>query len=372
MFSGVPGKSTRTTIRAGAKLVEVIEKHQFTFKDFAVNAAEEVIILKRARRGYWDQGGQIEYDETPITEQLRADVHELNAWLEDADIMFELFAHVRPVDVRARRLFRYFANGDFKSGGRLFRGFWENLPKRARLLGLCIEGEGVVELDYSQLNPMLAYAKVGCLPPSGDAYTLPGLEQYRDGVKRVFNALLFDKGPRKSFPKGENVHFPKNAKIGDVIGAIREKHPMLGSVLSTGAGFDLMYLESEIMMRVLEKLRHQGIVGLPVFDGVIVKASKAEIAKRVMKEQFNKATGLEIQVRLEHALVPKVIYRILHKLSYLTTRRKEEEREIGRGKGRGEGGRRRTAFRGARKKAHKYSSLTTKKEEGEAEPPLGG
>jgi hypothetical protein len=77
---------------------------------------------------------------------------------------------------------------------------------------------------------------------------------------------------------------------------------MLGSVLSKGAGFHLMYLESEIMMHVLEKLRHQNIVGLPVFDGVIVKASKVEIAKRVMKEQFNKTTGLEIQVRLEQTL----------------------------------------------------------------------
>ena len=111
--------------------------------------------------------------------------------------------------MRARRLFRYFANADFESGGRLFRGFWQILPKRAQLLGLTIEGEGVIELDYSQLNPMLAYAKVGCSPPAGDAYTLPGLEQYRDGVKRVFNALLFDKRPRKSFPRGENVRFPQ-------------------------------------------------------------------------------------------------------------------------------------------------------------------
>jgi hypothetical protein len=197
-------------------------------------------------------------------------------------------------------LFRYFARGDFESGGRLFRGFWENLPKRARLLGLTIEGEVVVELDYSQLNPMLAYAMVGRSPPSGDAYSLPGLKQYRDGVKRVFNALLFDTGPRKSFPKGENVRFPKEVKIGDVIKAIHEKHPKLGSVLSTGVGFHLMYLESELMMRVLEKLRYQDIVGLPVFDGVIVKASKAEIAKEVMKDQFKKTQKLEIQVRHEH------------------------------------------------------------------------
>jgi hypothetical protein len=142
---------------------------------------------------------------------------------------------------------------------------------------------------------------VGSSPPSGDAYTLPGLEQYRNGVKRVFNALLFDKGPRKSFPKGENVNFPKKIKIGDVIRAIHEKHPKLGSVLSSGAGFNLMYQESELMMRVLEKLRYQDIVGLPIFDGVIVKASKVETAETVMKEQFEKATGLEIQVRLEQS-----------------------------------------------------------------------
>ena len=287
----------------------------------AVSAAEEVIILKRAKKSFWDPGGQIEYDDTPLTEKLRDEVRTLNAWLEGADITFEPFAHIRPVDVRARRLFRYFARGDFKSGGRLFRGFWQVLPKRARLLGLTIDGEGVVELDYSQLNPMLAYAKVGCSPPSGDSYTLPGLEQCRDGVKRVFNALLFDQKLRKSFPKGENVRFPKTVKIGDVIEAIHEKHPMLRSMLSKGAGFHLMHLESEIMMGVLKELQHQGIVGLPVFDGAIVKASKAERAKRVMKEQFNKATGLEIAVRLEQALVAKVIDRTLSKLSYQATRR---------------------------------------------------
>ena len=305
-FSGAPGMSRRTTIKAGTKLVEVIQEHQLTFADFAVSDAEEVLILKRAKRGYWDEGGQIEYDDTQETRWLRAEVQELNSWLEDTDIAFEPSAHDKPVDVRARRLYRYFAKGDFKIGGRLFRGFWQTLPKPARLVGIRIEGESVVELDYSQLNPMLAYARVRGSPPSGDAYTLPGLEQFRDGVKKVFNALLFDDKPRRSFPKGVGGFFPVGTKIGDVVNAIREKHPTLEPVLSTGAGFHLMYLESEIMMRVLEQLRHQAIVGLPIFDGVIVKASKVEAAKTVMKEQFKKATGLEIEVRLERSLAPHV------------------------------------------------------------------
>jgi len=297
-FSGKPGQSRRTTIRPDARFIELIERHKVTFEDLEVRDAEEVIILKRAKSGYWDEGGPIEYDDTAFTKRLRAEVCALNAWLAKADITFDPRAHDRPVDVLARKLYRYFA-ADFGSGGRLFRGFWQNLPKLARLLGLRIQGEPVIELDYSQLNPMLAYAKVGCSPPPGDAYNIPGLEQCRKGVKKVFNALLFDRGPRESFPKGVNVLFPAKTKIGNVIEAIYAKHPKLDAVLSTGAGFHLMYRESEIMMRVLEELRYQAIVGLPIFDGVIVKASKAEAAKTVMKKEFKSATGMEIKVRLE-------------------------------------------------------------------------
>ena len=62
---------------------------------------------------------------------------------------------------------------------------------------------------------MLAYAKANASPPQGDAYTSPYFEQYRDGVKKDFNALLFDKGPRRAFPKGVNILFPPKTKIGD-------------------------------------------------------------------------------------------------------------------------------------------------------------
>ena len=303
-YSGMPALSRRTTIKAGSALIALVEKHQITFDDLALSDHEEVIILKRAKRDHLDEGERIEYDDTPTTRRYRAELRAINSWLAKADIGFDPAAHKLPVDLRARRLFRYFANADFKSGGRLFRGFWENLPKQARLHGITIEGEHVVELDYAQLNPMLAYAKANASPPQGDAYTLPGFEQCRDGVKKVFNALLFDKGPRKSFPKGVNVLFPPKTKIGDVIRSIHEKHPKLTSVLSTGAGFHLMFLESEIMMRVLEQLRDQGIVGLPVFDAVIVKASAAKAATAVMKNEFEKATGLEIQVRLESRMNP--------------------------------------------------------------------
>ena len=100
-YSGKPGHSKRTTIKADARFVELVVKHQVTFEDLEVSGAEEVIILKRAKRGHWDRGEKIPYRDTPTTARLRAEVREVNAWLERADIAFDPSAHDRPVDVRA-------------------------------------------------------------------------------------------------------------------------------------------------------------------------------------------------------------------------------------------------------------------------------
>ena len=80
---------------------------------------------------------------------------------------------------------RKFTLGRFDRGGRFFGGFWINLPKVVRLQGLRIDDEEVAGLEYPALNPRLAYYLAEANPPPGDAYTLPGLEQSRDGVKRA-------------------------------------------------------------------------------------------------------------------------------------------------------------------------------------------
>ena len=245
-YSGSPLRSRRTTIRAGSKLVELIEKHGLTFEDLKVSDAEEVIILKWSKRDYWDRGERIDYEDNDTTRRFRAELRAINAWLETADVSFDAAASDTPVDVTARRLYRYFTQQSFDSGGRHFGGFWQFLRKDIRWAGIRIEGEGIVGLDYAQFNAILAYSIVGAPPPEGDAYTLAGLEDHRDGVKKVFNALRFDEhallpdeGPRTKFPKETNKLFPRGMKIGDLVAAIHRKHPHLASVLSTGVGHRL-------------------------------------------------------------------------------------------------------------------------------------
>lgn len=216
-----------------------------------------------------------------------------------ADIRFDAAAYDHPVDVQARRLRRHFTLGRFDRGGRLFGGFWETLPKVTRSGGIRIGGEPVVGLDYSQLNPTLAYHIARDVPPPGDAYTLPGLEKYRDGVKKIFNAMLFSH-PVKQFPKGARAMFPRTIKCGNVTEAILRHHPMLKGVLSSvEIGHQLQFLESEIMMEVLRKCRKRNIVALPVFDSVVVKSSVENAVLKIMRLEFKAVTGLDITVKRE-------------------------------------------------------------------------
>jgi hypothetical protein len=62
-YSGVPGKSKRTTLRAGRNLIELIEEHNVTLEDLKVSDGDEVIILKRSNRGHFDEGERIDYTE---------------------------------------------------------------------------------------------------------------------------------------------------------------------------------------------------------------------------------------------------------------------------------------------------------------------
>jgi hypothetical protein len=158
VYSGIPGKSKRTTIRARRKLIELIEEHKVTLEDLRVSDRDEIIILKRPKRGHFDEGERIDYKDDATTRRYREELRALNAWLGKADIQFDAAAagYDLPVDVQARRLYRSFTMGRFDSGGRLFGGYWENLPKDVRVCGLTIECEYVIGLDYSQLNPLLA------------------------------------------------------------------------------------------------------------------------------------------------------------------------------------------------------------------------
>ncbi len=87
-FSGFPGQSKQTTVRAGPKLIELIKEHKVTLEDLSGSDEGEVIILSRRKRGHWDKGERIDYTDNATTKRFRSELHAINEWLANADISF--------------------------------------------------------------------------------------------------------------------------------------------------------------------------------------------------------------------------------------------------------------------------------------------
>jgi hypothetical protein len=72
--------------------------------------------------------------------------------------------------------------------------------------------------------------------------------------------MMFAIAPLKKFPKGlrtpartqddvaDNEPFPTRTRIGDITSAIKARHPLLSKLFYSGAGHQMMFEESEIMI----------------------------------------------------------------------------------------------------------------------------
>lgn len=304
MDLGNPGcfsEARLTTLRAGSRLIRWIEASSIAIEDLALAECEEVILLKRPKADLWDKGGLIEYRDTRATRSYRLEVEEINKWLAEADIAFDpaYEPEGRSVDSGDRRLKRYFINGSFEQGGRLFGGFWLPLGKTLRHAALSINGEDVVTLDYAQMAPRIIYGLAGSTPPPGDIYAIPGLARFRPGIKKVFNAITFATKPMSRMPRDTRPLFPDRIHFGEVLGKIRQAHPDIAHLFFTGVGFKAQFIESEIIVDVLLELKALGIVALPVHDAVVVPRSEIAEVTKVMKEVFLRHTGIPGGVEME-------------------------------------------------------------------------
>jgi hypothetical protein len=192
------GRGERSTIRATKYLLARIKDHSLELADLGEDPLQETIILKAPKKHRNDRGDWIDYQDDATTRAHREQLRAINEYLAQADIAVDSGNLSKPVDESARLLRRYFNNGSFGEGGRLFGGFWLDIKKDERLDAITIDGDGVAVLDFSQIGPRIAYSLLGLRAPEGDAYHVPMSAHVphiprwpREGVKKILNALLF-------------------------------------------------------------------------------------------------------------------------------------------------------------------------------------
>jgi hypothetical protein len=262
---------------------------------------QEIIVLKKN-----ETSALQEYEDTEATSKLREQMRRINLSLAKAG---SLMASEVPPSIRAqyderdRHLVRRFTYGSFTSGGRLWGGFWENMPRVQRPGILRINGEKTVECDFSGMLPRLAYRVIGTgAVPSGDVYAVPGFSpDSRDGLKKWIVASLMDtrKHPKDRFPRSVAAMLAPEDRIKGFkqsFELLTAHHPDLVKAFWIGLGHHLQFLESTILVNVLLELGQKRIAGLPLHDGVIVQESQSEIVKSIMENQAIRLLGEEFPV----------------------------------------------------------------------------
>ena len=298
-MEGVAGR--RTTIAPGRRLLDRMEHFGVTMMDLGFLMASDPIILKREKADYWDAGGTKDYADTTQTMLFRHQMEEINEWLRLADLDFGMtVGSSEPLpDTDERTLRRIFTMERFDCGGRLFGGFWQPISKEDRYGSILIENEDIVELDYGQMGPRQLYGMKGVLPDDDDLYDVPGFEDRRNGIKKVFSAMVFKNERLSQMPKGTRTIFGKDVHVDEVTEAIEARHADISDLFYQGIGHHLQFLESQIMVDILLKLKAMEIVALPIHDAILVPQSKAEIAEQVMKDTFFHHTSVPGVVTME-------------------------------------------------------------------------
>lgn len=256
---------------------------------------DPVLVILKGGKDENGNAATIAHRETARSKKFTNQVRSINGFLRDADIEvagqddsgLSLGRDGQIIAPHRRSLRRIFNNGTWLHGGRLAGGFWMSMERTERPR-IRIDGQRAAEVDYGQLFPRLAYVRAGAPQPEGDLYDVFGSGTGRDGCKKLMNALLFSKGPLKNWPEDTHRHFPDGINLRTAVEMLVAKHAPIAHLFAKGLGFQLMRIESDMLIEVLTELASAGVTALPLHDAVLVAKSNAGVAQETMGAVFRR------------------------------------------------------------------------------------
>ena len=236
-FHGEVGSSYLTRYSATPKLLSLFQTIDPRVHPVVIPTAAYDEIIRVQVNDTIQKGGKtfkvkrlVEYQDNEQTNLMRANLAEINRCLEshwfDLDyddesidqIQLEMLSKKqresgveRQINFGKRTLYRVFNDPEFKTGGRFYGGWWQEIPKQYRHR-ILIDGKQTVEFDYSNLHPTFLYLQEG-LNLQDDAYegivgtaarnnNAPEIIN-RGTAKVVLNAMLNASKPLSRPPRGD-------------------------------------------------------------------------------------------------------------------------------------------------------------------------
>ncbi len=307
-FGGGPvgqyGKATR--FRASPQLLRLCERHGVVPAEFGQHFLQPLPThpLQVTDASTWTQAGRKvrgkprPYTKTSHTEALEREVIELNNFLDTMEL--------ENAEHRGYRRIFHKGNGpefNWNMGGRLYGSginSYQQLSLEDRLR-MRINGEPVCEIDVRASYLTVFHGWLGQeLDPSRDPYDVPGLgPKYRGLVKIWVSASFGQYGHITGWPRELLAAFKRETrlpvgrqfstiKVGKIILAHYPLLSQIGTKINgRRAGWaELMFCESEAILKTMTDLMSLGVPSLTVHDSIIVPRSRHRLTRQILEGRY--------------------------------------------------------------------------------------
>ena len=303
-----------TTIVATDKLKSFLNYHGF-FKYLIRRSPSAECLLLRNRENIHQNKNLKDYTDSYRTNMMRTELVKYNSLLSNTDVCILGDDGHPEIDLNSEFVTRKFIDFGlhdtehtelFAFGGRMYAE-WCNLSKVQRSrIGL--NGEACIELDYpaSHVNVMYKF-ETGDWYRDSDPYKLivDGTETPRHLVKRLSSIMLNVSSEREAEKSLQSAYIKKGQGIEDlegdtegedyirtvdgvglrsIISAYLEKHSLIADLFlrDKQTGAYIQFLESELVMDVVNRLTLEGIPCLTIYDSFIVQRQYQETLQDFM------------------------------------------------------------------------------------------
>ena len=210
---------------------------------------------------------------------------------------------------------RIFNNSRWDQGGRFYGGWWQRCPKTHKE-NIVFDGVATAEIDLSGIHIVILYAHEGInywAEVNEDPYSILVINDIdpeidlRAAAKLLLltaiNAETTEK-PFGAFRQQAELGSPEkrltNEQLNSVLNQLKRKHEPIAHKLASGAGIELMYVDSQITERLIERFtRHYQCPILRIHDSYIVPFGYDRILRKEMQAAFETVTGVSQPV-VEH------------------------------------------------------------------------
>ena len=203
---------------------------------------------------------------------------------------------------------RIFNNSRWDQGGRFYGGWWQRCPKEYREK-IEFDGVGGLEVDFSGMHIVILYAQEGInywADIGDDPYSIKQIKaidpkiDLRSACKLLLLTAINANSPQKAFQAFRQQSAPgslekklTNAQLSKLLDTLGSKHQPIVHKLASGAGIDLMFVDSQITEKLIDRFtNHYRCPILAIHDSYIVPFGYDKRLAEEMQLAFQEITKI--------------------------------------------------------------------------------